>query len=78
MERTPQFFAVGRRELTINPASDTAFVTAVVDCARTAGSTGDLEGALRADYPRITVRPRSLQGEPRERWYVYRDGAWVQ
>jgi len=65
------------RAFVINPRRDKEFVALVEAEGPTAGSPGALEAALRQDYPRAVVRPRQLEGERSEIWYVYRDGTWV-
>lgn len=41
-------------------------------------SPHDLEAILRSRYPTAVVRPRELEGERAEVWYVYRDGHWIR
>ena len=37
-----------------------------------------LEDCLRLRWPAALVRPRELEGEREEIWYVYRDGHWTR
>jgi hypothetical protein len=72
MGRTPP-------HLVINPSDDVAFRDAVEGALMTGDGTPErLEAALRERFPRAIVRPRGLQGEPVNIWYVYRDGHWVR
>jgi hypothetical protein len=65
------------RAFVINPRRDKAFVDMVEGDGLSARSPGDLEARLREEYPRAIVRPRQLEGERAEVWYVYREGMWV-
>jgi hypothetical protein len=61
-----------------NPRDDEDFVAhvdALVERAPDGAAT--LELLLRARYPDAVVRQREISGEPREMWYVYRDGRWT-
>jgi len=63
--------------LIINPVDDDAFAALVRECAREAGSAGELQLKLRERYPSTVVRQRELSGETATIWYVYRDGRWT-
>jgi hypothetical protein len=63
--------------LVINPRSDEQFAAFAREQASEAESPEDLQAALRRRYPRSVVRPRELDGEKTEVWYVYRDGRWA-
>ena len=39
---------------------------------------GQLENALRDSYPKATVRNGVAESDGRIRWYVYRDGHWIE
>ncbi|HEY7600470.1 MAG TPA: hypothetical protein VH741_11130 [Candidatus Limnocylindrales bacterium] len=65
------------RTFVINPRSDRDFVARVEAAGQTAVDARALQLALRADYPKAVVRPRQLEGERDEVWYVYREGTWV-
>jgi hypothetical protein len=65
------------RAFVINPRRDADFVTVVEREGPTAESPGALQTILRQRYPRAVVRPRQLEGERTEVWYVYREGTWV-
>jgi len=62
--------------LVINPRTDDEFVGLVSREAAAAESAAALQASLRQRYPRAVVRPRELEGERTEVWYVYRDGHW--
>ena len=62
--------------LVINPRTDDEFVGLVSREAAAAESAAALQASLRRRYPRAVVRPRELEGERTEVWYVYRDGHW--
>ena len=62
--------------LVINPRSDEEFVGFVSRVAMAANTAAALEASLRRRYPRAVVRPRELEGERTDVWYVYRDGHW--
>src|SRR6476620_2343816 len=63
--------------LILNPTSDDAF-RAFAEAARRPGDDPpSLQRRLRERYPKAVVRARALSGEPRDVWYVYRDGRWV-
>jgi PAS domain S-box-containing protein len=57
------------------PRSDQAFARAAQRLAATVDSPSELEGRLRAVYPRTVVRERALSGEP-PILYIYRDGRY--
>ncbi len=63
--------------LVINPRSDEQFTAFARDRASAADSPEDLQALLRLRYPRAVVRPRELDGERTQVWYVYRDGRWA-
>lgn len=65
------------RAFVINPRRDAEFVGEVEAEGPSASSPQALEAALRTRYPRVVVRPRQLEGERAEVWYVYREGSWV-
>ena len=61
--------------LVINPDTDATFVRRAESLAETAVNPEDLQRSLRATYERASV----VRGvtDIVERWYVYRDGRWV-
>ena len=61
-----------------NPAADVTFRRRI-NRAITAGLRwpGELQRALRSDYPQAVVRRRELADEELEVWYVYREGRWI-
>jgi hypothetical protein len=63
--------------LIINPRTDEQFVDDVNEQSVHAATAEDLARALRAQYPNVLVRPRELDGERTQVWYVYREGRWV-
>jgi hypothetical protein len=65
------------RAFVINPRRDANFVARVEADGPSSASPPALEATLRTDYPRAVVRPRQLEGERAEVWYVYREGYWV-
>ncbi len=65
------------RAFVINPRRDGDFVERVEAEGPAAATPQALESILRTDHPRAVVRPRQLEGERAEVWYVYRDGTWV-
>ena len=65
------------RTFVINPRSDEEFVARVQTEGPASSSAEALQARLRADYPKAVVRPRQLEGEREEIWYVYREGSWV-
>ena len=65
-----------RPVLVLNPATDGPFEARARELATGNRTPGELQEALRADYPQAVVRSRDLAGED-ETWYVYRDGRWV-
>jgi hypothetical protein len=61
-----------------NPANDSAFHEAIEEVL--ASGLDDPVAAqerLRGRYPQVVVRPRDLEDEKVQVWYVYRDGRWV-
>ena len=62
-----------------NPPGDRAF-RGMIDSALLSGRwrPHDLEAMLRTRYPNAVVRPRELDAERVEVWYVYRDGHWIR
>jgi hypothetical protein len=63
--------------LVVNPRSDPAFVAfAHEQLAAGRETAAEMEAALRAKYPRATVRERGLASEEAT-WYVYREGRWI-
>jgi len=70
----------GRRPVIIaNPPGDREF-RHMIDSARVSGRwrPQDLEKMLRTRYANAVVRPRELEAERIEVWYVYRDGHWIR
>jgi len=65
------------RAFVINPRRDADFVARVEAEGPSARNPSALEAILRTDYPKAVVRPRQLEGERAEVWYVYREGYWV-
>ena len=65
------------RTFIINPRHDEQFAAAVHELGAKSADAEALQAALRQNYPRAVVRPRQLEGERDEIWYVYREGAWV-
>ncbi len=63
--------------LMLNPRSDTAFVQRATDALDQSLTPDELASRLRAEYPQVVVRPRSIAAESVTVWYVYRDGRWV-
>jgi hypothetical protein len=64
--------------LVINPRNDDELRGRVEGYMAAGASTpGELEHALREEYPHVVVRSRDLTGEPEIVWYVYREGRWV-
>ena len=57
------------------PSSDRLFATIVEEVAASLPleSPRELAAALRPMYPRISIHPRELAGEPTRTWYVYRE-----
>jgi hypothetical protein len=66
-----------KRTLVINPRTDAVFVATVERESESTLDPGALQARLRAVYPNVAVRPRLLDGERVEIWYVYREGHWV-
>lgn len=68
----------GAVTLIINPQSDTEFGARVEElAARQFSEPAELEDALRQSYPNARVSPGVVDVIGRPRWYVYRDGRWV-
>jgi hypothetical protein len=65
------------RAFVINPRRDPEFSAMVERDGPKAPSPSVLQAALRSRYPRAVVRPRQLEGERAEVWYVYREGTWI-
>lgn len=65
------------RTYVINPRNDADFAALVHEAGETSNSAVALQAVLRQNYPRAVVRPRQLEGERDEIWYVYREGAWI-
>lgn len=62
----------------VNPDSDATFKRlAETHAARGAESPADLEDRLRQSYPRTRVIEGISSDSTSERWYVYRDGRWI-
>jgi hypothetical protein len=61
--------------LITNPQSDIEFQRRAEEFARDADTPEDLERLLRPQYSRARVVPGVT--DIVERWYVYRDGRWV-
>jgi hypothetical protein len=62
----------------VNPASDATFKRlAETHAARGPESPEDLEDRLRQSYPRARVVEGISSDATSERWYVYRDGRWI-
>lgn len=59
----------------VNPASDAFFAQRAAELAETVETPEELERLLRATYERARV----VQGvtDIVQRWYVYRDGRWI-
>lgn len=68
---------MGVRTFVINPRSDAEFVARVEAEGPSCASAPALQSTLRDHYPKAVVRPRQLEGEREEVWYVYRDGTWI-
>ena len=66
-----------RPVLIVNPPDDPIFAEAVDRALVMATTPAQLEAALRARFPAVTARARDLAGEPKDTWYVYRDGRWT-
>ena len=62
----------------MNPADDDSFRRAVEEHGPRSETPAQLQGILRAWFPRTVVRAADLEAEPVTRWYVYRDGIWVR
>jgi hypothetical protein len=60
-----------------NPDGDAEFAAAVENALTESVTASSLQERLRAQYPRVVVRPRDLTGERGVVWYAYRDGHWV-
>jgi hypothetical protein len=62
----------------VNPASDTRFKRlAETHAADGADTPADLEDRLRHSYPSARVIQGISSDSASERWYVYRDGRWI-
>jgi len=61
--------------LVINPTTDTEFERHAEELATRASEPDELERLLRSRYPRARVV--SGVTDIVERWYVYRDGRWI-
>jgi len=61
--------------LITNPQSDTEFQRRAEELARDADTPDELERLLRPHYSRARVV--SGVTDIVERWYVYRDGRWI-
>lgn len=61
--------------LIVNPTNDTEFDRRAHELAARSDTPEQLEAALREQYPRARV----VRGvtDIVERWYVYRDGRWI-
>lgn len=61
--------------LVVNPATDVDFQRSAETLAQSASTPEELQRLLQAIYPRARV----VRGvtDLVERWYVYRDGHWV-
>jgi hypothetical protein len=71
--------AMKQVDLVINPADDPAFRDDVAEAVeKGAKNPRELTDGLRRAYPLISVHERSLVGETRTVWYVYREGRWVR
>ena len=66
---------LGDVRLVINPANDPSFHERATQLARDIAEPEELERSLRDEYERARV----VRGvtDVVERWYVYRDGHWV-
>jgi hypothetical protein len=61
----------------VNPGSDVTFKRlAEAHASNGADTPADLEDRLRERYPRASV-VQGISGDSTERWYVYRDGRWI-
>jgi hypothetical protein len=65
------------RTFVINPRNDEEFASRVRESGASTATAEALQEMLRHNYPRAVVRPRQLEGERDEIWYVYREGAWI-
>lgn len=65
------------RTLVINPRDDDTFAAQARELGASSSTAEALQALLRQNYPRAVVRPRQLEGERDEIWYVYREGAWI-
>lgn len=61
--------------LVVNPVWDADFVRRAEELAEAADTPGDLERLLRTSYASARVVPGVT--DIVERWYVYRDGRWI-
>jgi hypothetical protein len=71
---------IGRRPVIVaNPRGDAAFRVRIgMAMLHGVAVAADLQTALRLRYPKAVVRPRELENEPFEVWYVYREGHWIR
>ncbi len=68
---------MARAEVIANPAADEVFVGTVRRLAHGESDPETFERRLRRHYPNARVRQSVISGSDGERWYVYRDGAWI-
>jgi len=62
----------------VNPASDATFRRlAETHAANGADTPAELEDRLRSTYPSTRVVEGVSSDATSERWYVYRDGRWI-
>jgi hypothetical protein len=65
-------------DIVVNPATDSAFrVLAEEKAAEGTSTPAELEGRLRSSYPSVRVIEGISSESRSERWYVYRDGRWI-
>jgi hypothetical protein len=63
--------------ITINPATDRLFASAVRRAAAASRSLSELEERLRRRFPQVRVRSQVGDGRGLSTWFVYRDGCWT-
>ncbi len=64
--------------IVVNPESDSAFQRVTERLfVEHSDAPSDLEEGLREPYPEARVVPGITDSDNSERWYVYRDGYWV-
>ena len=63
--------------LILNPQTDPAFTLDTTSAVDEIDTPRELADTLRARYPDVVVRPRTVSGASVAVWYVYRDGHWV-